>query len=247
MKVLYVSDLDGTLLNGEEKLSLYSVEKINELISKGIDFTISTGRGDSVRKILSDINFKIPVMLLNGALSYDFVSKKYVNAKIIDKEVVIKIMKELKELNLETFEIRTLGESKLKRYDICNWDFEEKCLGIDIIDTKEKMEDISSKLKVIPGINFFIHKRVYAENEWFCNITPQNVSKASSLKEFKAKYNFDKIIAFGDSENDLPLAEGADEFYAVSNAAECVKQKATGIIKSNLENGVVDYIVDSHQ
>lgn len=244
MKVLYVSDLDGTLLNGEEKLSLYSVEKINELIGKGINFTISTGRGDSVRKILSEINFKIPVMLLNGALSYDFVSKKYVDAKIIRNDIVIRIMKELEELNLETFEIRTLGESKLKRYDICDWDFEEKCLGIDIIDTKEKMEYISEKLKMIPDVNFFVHKRVYAENEWFCNITPQNVSKASSLKEFKSKHNFERVIAFGDSENDLPLADVADEFYAVSNATECVKQKATGIIKSNVENGVVDYISD---
>ncbi len=62
------------------------------------------------------------------------------------------------------------------------------------------------------------------------------------MKEFKAKYGFDKIIAFGDSENDLPLAEIADEFYAVSNATDIVKQHATAVIGSCFEDGVVKFI-----
>lgn len=43
-KVLYVSDLDGTLLNTRDKISDYSVETINALVEKGMLFTYATAR-----------------------------------------------------------------------------------------------------------------------------------------------------------------------------------------------------------
>ena len=40
MKTLYISDMDGTLLNDGGKVSRRSVEIINELIKKGMLFTV---------------------------------------------------------------------------------------------------------------------------------------------------------------------------------------------------------------
>ena len=54
--------------------------------------------------------------------------------------------------------------------------------------------------------------KVYSNGECFCDIVLENISKASGLKELKEQYEFDKVISFGDSENDLPLAEVSDEF-----------------------------------
>ena len=44
MKTLYISDMDGTLLNDGGKVSRRSVEIINELIKNGILFTVATAR-----------------------------------------------------------------------------------------------------------------------------------------------------------------------------------------------------------
>ena len=41
MKTLYVSDLDGTLLNQEARLSAYTAETLNLLIEEGLPFTLS--------------------------------------------------------------------------------------------------------------------------------------------------------------------------------------------------------------
>ena len=41
MKTLYISDMDGTLLNDGEKVSRRSVEIINELIKNGMLFTVA--------------------------------------------------------------------------------------------------------------------------------------------------------------------------------------------------------------
>ena len=43
-RVLYVSDLDGTLLNTKDKISDYSVETINALVERGMLFTYATAR-----------------------------------------------------------------------------------------------------------------------------------------------------------------------------------------------------------
>ena len=44
MKKLYVTDLDGTLLNQNASISPYSEQVIKKIIKQGIHFTIATGR-----------------------------------------------------------------------------------------------------------------------------------------------------------------------------------------------------------
>ena len=44
MKTLYISDLDGTLLNSQGKISDYSIKTINNLINEGMIFTYATAR-----------------------------------------------------------------------------------------------------------------------------------------------------------------------------------------------------------
>ena len=242
MKILYVSDLDGTLLNMNQELNLSTIEKLNNLIEQGINFTVSTGRGDSIRTILKDIHFRLPVMVLNGTLNYDFDKKEYVNAKPIPNEKVLELMNKLVDFNTKTFEIQTIIDDKVSRFGIEKWNKSSKVLAINLLFEEERKEELSNILNKIQGINFFIHKKVYSNGECFCDIVLENVSKASRLKEFKEQYGFDKVISFGDSENDLPLLEVSDEFYAVDNAAEIVKKRATAVIESCYNDGVANFI-----
>ncbi len=242
MKILYVSDLDGTLLNMNQELNISTINKLNNLIEKGINFTVATGRGDSIRTILKDVHFKLPVMILNGTLNYDFTKKEYLNAKPIPNEKVLELMNLLGNFNTKTFEVQTIINNKVKRFSIANWDKSSKVLAINLLFAEKRKEELSNILNKIQGINFFIHKKVYSTGECFCDIILENVSKASRLKEFKEQYGFDRVISFGDSENDLPLAEVSDEFYAVENGTEVVKKNATAVIESCYNDGVANFI-----
>lgn len=242
MKILYVSDLDGTLLNKDRKIDKEVAEKLNRAIDKGINFTVSTGRGGTSVDILKSINLKLPIMLLNGAVNYDFNEDKYIDKKIIPNEKVLEIIEAINNIEFKRFEIQTMIGAELKRFPVNEWNKVSECLSLFASNSKEKMGKIIKALKKIKGINFFVHKKVYCEDEWYCDITPENTSKASSLKTLKEKYGFDKVIAFGDSENDLPLAKIADEFYAVGNAVDIVKQNATAVIGSCYEGGVAEFI-----
>ncbi len=44
MKTLFVSDLDGTLLNTKDKINPQSLEIINSLVEGGVLFTYATAR-----------------------------------------------------------------------------------------------------------------------------------------------------------------------------------------------------------
>lgn len=244
MKVLYVSDLDGTLLNMEQELDVNTCKQINELIEKGVNFTVSTGRGDSVRCILKDVHFKYPLMLLNGALNYNWSEKKYVDKLPIVKSTAEKIIKSLENFNYKRFQIQTIINEHLERFDVSNWDTKSECISLNVLFPTEKSTKLAHILSSIDNISFFIHKKVYSPGDSFCDIVLKDISKASRLKIFKEQYGFDKVIAFGDSENDLPMVNVADEFYAVGNATEIVKQNATGVIGNCYDNGVVNFILE---
>ena len=66
---LYISDLDGTLLNDDAKLSKTTIKLLNKAINKNINFTIATARTPAtVCDIMKDINLKIPAILMNGSV-----------------------------------------------------------------------------------------------------------------------------------------------------------------------------------
>lgn len=72
MTTLYVSDLDGTLLNDNQKLDEESLETLNSLIDRGMNFTIATARSiDSVRSIINGLNLRLPIILINGVFIFD--------------------------------------------------------------------------------------------------------------------------------------------------------------------------------
>ena len=69
-----------------------------------------------------------------------------------------------------------------------------------------------------------------------------SISKGTAATEIKKLTGADKIIAFGDNLNDIPLFLVADECYAVSNAHEELKKLATAVIGSNDEDAGAEFI-----
>jgi hydroxymethylpyrimidine pyrophosphatase-like HAD family hydrolase len=63
MKTLYISDLDGTLLNNSGELSAFSIKTINELINRGMCFSYATARSStSASRVTRGLTTNVPVM-----------------------------------------------------------------------------------------------------------------------------------------------------------------------------------------
>ena len=73
------------------------------------------------------------------------------------------------------------------------------------------------------------------------DITDKDTDKGKAVRRLKKLLGVRKneIWAFGDSENDLALFAEAGQSFAVSNAPKEVQEKASCVIPSNNESGVI--------
>ena len=67
-RILFVSDMDGTLLNAEAKLSARSRELISELTDEGAYITVATARTPAtVQGLLEGTRMRLPAIVMTGA------------------------------------------------------------------------------------------------------------------------------------------------------------------------------------
>lgn len=65
---LYISDLDGTLLNSKAELSPASRDLLAEMIGDGLSFTVASARSvSSIKQMLEGLKLSLPVIEFNGA------------------------------------------------------------------------------------------------------------------------------------------------------------------------------------
>jgi Cof subfamily protein (haloacid dehalogenase superfamily) len=82
--VVYVCDLDGTLLRSDATLSDFARDGINRLIGAGVQLTLASARGTvGMRALLDGIRLRLPVIELNGAFVSDMHSGRHVASNVL--------------------------------------------------------------------------------------------------------------------------------------------------------------------
>ena len=84
----------------------------------------------------------------------------------------------------------------------------------------------------------------YNKDEIWYEIFSKNASKASALLQVMELTRADRLVCFGDNNNDLSMIRSADVGVAVSNACDELKSSADKIIGSSSEGAVARYIAE---
>ena len=260
-------DLDGTLLRSDATLSPYTISTINRLTEQGLAFTYATARSiESARPIAGELNLRLPAITRNGAVLADNATGKHLEKALFTEEEVALLKKLLPELPRCGFVSCFLGEEMFKAYvpgnlvpgmvqyaDYYRDDpkmkpvktLEEMFFGqpgyVTLIDDREKAALIYEKVRQYSGWECIFQKDTYWDEYWV-EVCPRNCTKAKAILKMKEQYGFRKVVAFGDSVNDMPMFRAADEAYAVSNALEALKEIATGVIGGNNEDAVARFL-----
>lgn len=93
------------------------------------------------------------------------------------------------------------------------------------------------------GVYSLIYPEVYRKDYWL-EILPKGATKANAVVRLKELLGCDKVICFGDSANDSEMFDVCDEKYAVKNADEWLKKKATGVVGYCEEDGVAKWLAE---
>ena len=266
-KTLYVSDLDGTLMHKDLKISDFSVKTINALVEKGVAFTYATARSiSSAGTITKDLKLNLPVITRNGAVLADNNTGKIIEKALFTEKEVEMLKDMLPELPKTGFVSCYFGDDMKKVFagslhtaelqgylDYYRDDpsvvtvsaLSEMFMGnpgyVTIIGDRDEIEPLYIRTREYNGWECLFQKDVYRDEYWL-EIAPRNSTKAKSILKLKEEYGFDKLVVFGDSANDITMFKIADEAYAVSNAVDELKALATGIIGSNEEDAVAVYL-----
>lgn len=267
MKTLYVSDLDGTLLNSDKKVSEHSVTVINEAVKNGALFTVATARSFvSALDLTNNLDINAPMVLMNGVFIYDKKDNKFLKYESISKENISRIIKFLKSKG-ETARMFAFDGEKMIVYvpqdykasysedqeskyrqnifvdNLEDYAYKDPIVSFVLIDTYEKLEPIYNG--IMSDNNFYccFYNDIYHPEVYWLEIYDSNVSKAKAVDYVKKYIGADSLTAFGDQINDIEMLRHADNAICVANAANIVKKEADIVLElSNNEDAVADYI-----
>jgi len=267
---LYVSDLDGTLLGGDERLSSRSVRIINRLIGDGLLFTIATARSfTSAGPIIHELNLSFPMVLFNGVIVFDPVKKENIVCNSLDRAVargVIDVF-ETHGISPHVYTLEKDNSQKIfykgvfnsaeeyfvnsrlqkgdKRFNLVQSVMpsnDADVITVVSIGKKSELYPIYRYLKEHVQVNVHFTEDTYLKGYYWLETAHVNGTKKWGVDFIKNYLGAGRVICFGDNLNDLPMFEYADEKYAVENAYDEVKSNATGVIGSNLKDGVAMFL-----
>lgn len=267
MRTLYVTDLDGTLLNTNSRINQYSLDVINDLSRKGMLFTYATARSlVSASVVTKGLETNIPIIAYNGAFILNPSTNEILSSAYFDKDETEKIIRVLGRFN-----ISPLVYSYVDGHEKVSWITKKENDGIryylDVRKGDPRFRPLADEVGLYDGDMFYItcigeqkdllpiyevfsqdnrytcslHQELYRPEYW-CEILPKKATKAEAIQNLKKLWNCDRVISFGDAVNDIPMFQISDECYAVKNAVDELKELATGIIESNDEDGVAKWL-----
>ena len=267
MKTLYLSDLDGTLLRSDQRISEESCRILNVLAEKGLLFSYATARS-AVTAIpaTKGLDTKIPIIVYNGVFTVDCRSGERILSSVFSRDEAVEIYDALLDCGINPIVYSIIDGVEKFSYipDRCTSGMNEflatrkNDVRERVVETEEEMRegeifyftciDDAEKLsparqKLSSKFRCIFDKDIYSSNQWL-EILPKNATKADAALELKKHLGCDKLVVFGDGLNDIPMFEAADECYAVANASSQLKAIADGIIGSNNDDSVAKFILE---
>ncbi len=268
-RILYVTDLDGTLLNRQDSINPFSIQTINDLVDRGMIFTYATARSlVSASKVTVGLSTNIPIIAYNGAFIIHPATGDILSKEDFNEEERAKVREVLIQYNISPMvysfingieKVSWIPENEnegVKRY-LSIRQGDKRFRAVHDIESLYEGEMfyftcIGEKDELLPVYDIFskdyryrctMQQELYRPEYW-CEIMLAKASKKNAIQKLKELWNCDKVVSFGDAINDIPMFEISDECYAVENAVDELKAHATGIIESNDNDGVAKWLLE---
>ncbi|MDD6736295.1 MAG: Cof-type HAD-IIB family hydrolase [Clostridiales bacterium] len=256
--ILLCSDMDGTLLDSESRISDKNKEAIRYFEENGGRFTFTTGRTpQGLKEMAKELSVNFPAVVFNGSGIYDFEKNRslydvylddgiddvadYIAAQVPDCGIIV-TCDDVQYCSRDNLIMNTYY--KITRYERLEYmphrEINKRKKKVIFLTQSENVEKMRSAV-----VNSeFADRYNYMQTNWFLfEILPKGVNKGTALKKLAEMYSgFNKVIACGDGENDIAMLQFADVGVAAGNAMDCVKEAADYVSVSNDEGVVFDVI-----
>jgi Cof subfamily protein (haloacid dehalogenase superfamily) len=260
---LIALDLDGTLLNQHQEVTIKTKKVLQYLIAQGHEVMIATGRPPRSSLVYyNDIGMKTPMVNFNAAYISHPLDKSFpISHSPLDLKNVKEIIHSIEGFNMfnvitevvDDVYIHAFDENLMNKFLMGNPHTTIGDIRMNLHQNPTAML-IQADEKVYKDIrNHLTHHyadvvdhRTWAAPWNVIEIIQKGISKGNGVAQVADYLNINRenVIAFGDEDNDLEMLHWAGTGVAMANGIDQVKDIANEITLSNIEEGVATYLID---
>lgn len=265
---LVVFDLDGTLLNKESVISDYTSETLRLLTERNIAYTVATGRTlHGARAILDGHSFRLPQAYKNGVMIWHPQTQRFSRGATLTPDELDNVVRACITQGLTPFiftldenqesvvhhpPIRTGVERELVRTISVDEPVKARTLDelvpgatithVNAIGASDAIKAVIRSVEDEPHLVAYSGVAFEGEQWRWLDIHHSDASKGGAVAAMKSLLGLERVICFGDSDNDLSMFEAADESYAPANANADIKSAATAVIGHHDDEGIAHFL-----
>lgn len=262
-KHLIVLDLDGTLLTDEKKISPRTKKTLQHAMKQGHEVMIATGRPyRSSELYYKELGLITPIVNFNGAFVHHPRQQNWGQYhEPMDVKTAVEVVEACHDYNFHNIIAEVQDDVYFHYHDerLINL-FSMGEPNVTTGDLRRKLTyDPTSMLihatdKTAPLISQHLsdvhaevlHHRRWSEPWHVIEIVKAGLNKAVGIQKAAADLNIprERIIAFGDEDNDLEMIEYAGTGVAMGNGIDQLKNIANEITLTNEEDGIAHFLED---
>ncbi len=255
---LIATDLDGTLLAGKSNLPQRNIDALRRAMAAGVQVAICTGRMlEATLPIADQIGVNAPMVLFNGAMTYDRASDRVISKRVIPHARALEVLRAIEAAGAYVHAFPGRGYYLDTPCDLTDY----YCDKIGVTGTalnrrlSDWLDDDVYKLLVLGSLRdtnalqaqlapLFPDIDFVKSGEKHLEVIAKGVDKGAGLAQVCAHLNIrpDEVLAFGDEQNDASMLRYAGAGYIMENAAPDLRAQFRYIAPANTACGVADII-----
>ena len=265
---LVVFDLDGTLLNRKSVISDYTSKTLQLLTERDIAYTVATGRTlHGARAILEGHTFPLPQAYKNGVMMWHPQSGHFSSSATLTPHELDNLVRACLNQGLTPFVftldrhdksavyhpplltdierelIRSIGIAEpVKAHPLDELPADATITHVNSIGESAAIEAVLRSVDDEPHLVAYSGIALEDEQWRWLDVHHSDASKGGAIEVMKRLLGLERVICFGDSDNDLSMFAVADESYAPENANDSIKSAATAVIGHHDEEGIARFL-----
>lgn len=257
---LVATDVDGTLLNPQERVSPRTMATVQRVTTAGTPFVLVTGRPPRwIPPVVSELGQAGLAVCANGAVLYDAAADRVLHAVTLDPVLLHDVVGALDEaLPGCAVAVERVGASAYERRNqqfLAEPGFEHawpnpdheavpraEVLGrpaVKLLVRHRGMtsEEMAQAAAAVLGDAVDI---TYSTGSGLLELSARGVTKATGLELVAERFGVDRtdVVSFGDMPNDVPMLRWAGHGVAMANAHPEALAVADEVTAPNDEDGV---------
>ncbi|WP_028928764.1 Cof-type HAD-IIB family hydrolase [Pseudonocardia asaccharolytica] len=257
---LVATDVDGTLLDNDERVSVRAAAVVGRLTAAGVGFVLVTGRPPRwIPPVVQQLGVARLAVCANGAVLYDAVEDRVLWARQIAPETLIDLAAAAAEAlpgcGLAVERVGTGAFDDAAAQFVAEPDYRHAWPNPDNASVSR------SELLARPAVKLLIRAPEMTSGEMVAALrplvgdavdltfsnprglveaSPPGITKATGLAEVAqgTGVDTDGVIAFGDMPNDLEMLRWAGHGVAMGNAHPTLFDVADEVTASNVDDGL---------